>query len=861
MRCNPLRWLLGGVLIIGLLGVMTLQGVLAQIETELEQRTQAALDQAGLGWAQIGFAGRDAKLAGKAADEREQRQAFEITHSIWGVRTVKNRTELVEEQKNYVWRALLRENRLRLTGFVPNEVTRKAIIGAAKATFPQLEIEDRMKLARGAPETEVWLGAVSFGLKQLSGLKAGARVELDSDGLAVAGEAEDFATYRTIKSALATSLPQGVTLKSNGVVPPVVKPYIWAARLSSTELQLGGFVPSERAREDVFAAAQKAFAHRTIVDRMRIASGEPENLMAAAVGALEKLAQLEEGSIELKEDQLVLAGLAAKEETAEALRNALRDGIPEGIKVTEQIKFREPTIKPVSPYTIAAAIDDDAMSLSGYVPSEPARKALIEAAASRFPKLKISDRLQLGAGAPEGWQACMIAGLGGLNKLNNGHIRMHDRTLQFAAVTDDEQVAEAIRNELKAAANRACELDFKIVVNVPPEPELNWRAVAADGEIRLEGEVPDEATKSDLALVAAKLFPNSRLVDRTEIKAGSSKKWPKVTETGLRMLARLRSGEVRLSGLELSVSGQAPDTAVATVVRQQLRDLPKGYKGGDTVEVRSDAMIWAEQEAKRKAEAEARRKQEEETARRKAEEEAARHAAEEEARRKRDAEIRQRAEEEQARRAAAAAAEAARKAAAEARAAEEARIAAEARAAEEARAAAAAEQARIAEEARAAAEARRAAEEAARAKADVQPPPEAQQERHAALASEERTEVDRCQERIAAAQHRSINFDRASHVLDDDGLEALSHLAEVATACPQMELEIAGHADAEGTPDRNQTLSERRAEAAGEYLISKGIPSQRIKTVGYGATRPLSPNDTPDGRAANRRVEIIAKDR
>lgn len=817
MRCNPLRWLVGVVLVFGLLGVMNLQGVLAQIEKELQTNARSALDQSGLGWAEVSFSGRDVLLIGKAADEREQRQAAEITQAVWGVRTVRNATELLQEEKNYIWRAQLRDDRLRLTGFVPNEATRKAIVGAAKATFPELEIQDRMDLARGAPDTEVWLGGVSFGLKQLSGLKTGARVELTADGLAVAGEATDASAYRTIKSALGSSLPQGVQLRRDEIVPPAVKPYVWAARLAGTQLQLGGYVPSDKAREEVFAAAQKAFPQRVIVDRMRVASGEPRDLVAAAVGALQKLARLEEGAVELKDKELLLSGVAAQEATAEALRSTLKDGIPASIQVSEQIKFREPTIKAVSPYTIAAAIDGDSLVLSGYIPGEPGRTALTEAAAQRFPKLKITDDLQLGAGAPEDWQRCMIAGLSGLAKLNNGRIDMSDRSLKFAAVMDDEEAAEALRQELRAAANRACELDFSIVVNVPPEPELSWRAVSADGEVRLEGEVPDETTKSDLALSAAKLFPNARLVDRMEVKPAYSKKWPKVTDTGLKLLAKLRSGEIRLAGSELTITGQAPDTAVAMLVRQQLRDLPKGYKGSEVVEVRSDAMIWAEQEAKRKAEAELRRKTEEEAARQKAEEEAARRAAEEEARRKRDEETRRKADEEQMRRAAA-----------------------ETAAAEAAAAASPPE---------------------AEAAAQPSPGKEAAPDKFAALDPEDKPATDACREAIASATlHGTINFDRASYSLHKEGLDTLSKLLAVANACPDVEIEIQGHTDAEGTPEGNQVLSERRANAALEYLVRSGLPTHRIKAVGFGATRPMAPNDTPDSRAMNRRVEIIVKD-
>ena len=146
MRCNPLRWLLGGILIIGLLGIMNLQGVLARIEAELLQQTRQALDEAGLSWAEVGFSGRDGLISGSAPDEQELRKAYEITSAIWGVREVSNRAGLVEEQKDYVWRATLREGRLKLTGYVPNEATRRAIIGTAKASFPDLEIQDRMQL-------------------------------------------------------------------------------------------------------------------------------------------------------------------------------------------------------------------------------------------------------------------------------------------------------------------------------------------------------------------------------------------------------------------------------------------------------------------------------------------------------------------------------------------------------------------------------------------------------------------------------------------------------------------------------------------------------------------------------------------
>ena len=68
---------------------------------------------------------------------------------------------------------------------------------------------------------------------------------------------------------------------------------------------------------------------------------------------------------------------------------------------------------------------------------------------------------------------------------------------------------------------------------------------------------------------------------------------------------------------------------------------------------------------------------------------------------------------------------------------------------------------------------------------------------------------------------------------------------------------IEGHADSVGTEEYNQELSEKRAKAIVEYLVKKGIDPLRLTTKGYGFNKPAAPNDTPENRARNRRVEIM----
>jgi len=73
---------------------------------------------------------------------------------------------------------------------------------------------------------------------------------------------------------------------------------------------------------------------------------------------------------------------------------------------------------------------------------------------------------------------------------------------------------------------------------------------------------------------------------------------------------------------------------------------------------------------------------------------------------------------------------------------------------------------------------------------------------------------------------------------------------------PQVVVE--GHTDSTGSDEVNEHLSQQRAEAVVEYLIAnKTLPSDKIMAVGFGSVRPLASNETPEGRAINRRIDVI----
>lgn len=78
-------------------------------------------------------------------------------------------------------------------------------------------------------------------------------------------------------------------------------------------------------------------------------------------------------------------------------------------------------------------------------------------------------------------------------------------------------------------------------------------------------------------------------------------------------------------------------------------------------------------------------------------------------------------------------------------------------------------------------------------------------------------------------------------------------------AYPNTTIQVIGHTDNTGSAAHNQMLSQRRAEAVSDVLIQNGVPASRIRSIGRGESSPVQTNLTPEGRAQNRRVEIIIR--
>ena len=493
MRCNPWRWL-WGLIPVAMLSWVAVLGSRESIEADLAQRVKTVLARSGLNWAQVKFDGREGTLSGRALEEAEPARAVEMAMDTWGVRSMINSAGLVEKVDRYHWKASRDGNRVRLEGHVPSDNARRDVMAAARAALTGTQVEDRMTLARGAPTYEPWLGGVGFGLKQLAMLTKG-QIDLEALDLTVRGDAVDARGYESIKGALASALPRGVRLKQEAVTPPVVKPYVWTARLGRDRgLQIAGHLPGDPVRREMRSAVQTVLPGVRLDDRTAFGGGAPNGFAAAVVALLKELGNLEEGAAEIRDNAVAISGIAETQQHADGVRAAVRRLA--GYNVRDDIKVRIPT---VSPYVTAARFEGPGVVLTGWVPGDQARQQIVGVARRAFAGRNVADRLEIGLGQPPTWGRCLEIGFSALNQLGNGSLVLTDRRLEVVGTAPTEPEMQQLTEAIRDAAGADCVPQTRIGFDVAraraeeearrrAEDEARQRQAATDADARRRAE-------------------------------------------------------------------------------------------------------------------------------------------------------------------------------------------------------------------------------------------------------------------------------------------------------------------------------------------------------------------------------------
>ncbi|MFK8251430.1 OmpA family protein [Ancylobacter terrae] len=569
---------------LALLAVATIFLSRPELESDLTSRAEDLLIDVGEQWARARFDGRDARLEGEALSEAARVKVRGELDRLFGVRTVDDRTTLLPERRPFTFSAIRDGSKLRLDGYVPSRFVRSRIIEAARGMAPGITVsgENELVRARGVPAGD-FAGIVAFGFRQLARLPAG-RFTLSDDAFSIEGRAPDFATYDALEVTVRSELPSDFKLARFSVLPPIAAPFAWSAQREDDGVRLSGYIPLGDTRRALLDVVRGAIPGAAISDQLRLADGSPpaEGWLKAVSYALTQLARLPGAKVTLTDTTIAIEGKAPDFTAYDALA-AARRSVPEGYTLT-RFAVEAPS---VSPFVWGISHSAAGLRLTGYAPSEDAKRLLVDALRASFPGVQPMDEMRIASGGPvaESWVAAATFGAAQIARLRAGEVRGEAMTLSIAG----EALDSAAYNAVSAALGHPLPGGFKLQHGDvrPPVVAPYVFGLRKDTQgLTVSGFYPFKPDHEALLVQAKAQLLGAPVNDVSAVALGAPTGFNLAATVALRELARLEAGEARIDDQHLRFSGTALYPAAVDSIRRALAsDMPPGFTTEVTLDV------------------------------------------------------------------------------------------------------------------------------------------------------------------------------------------------------------------------------------------------------------------------------------
>ncbi len=588
---NWQRWVRPGLvttILVALIAVIIRSG---SIGHNLAEAVNANLAAKGQAWATAVGSARDITIRGTAPTPESQQTAVRLAAAVAGVHSVTDRTDLLPIASPYAWTGRRSGRKVTLSGSVPSEGGRAALLAATRRALPQAEIVDQMVPARGAPES--FNAAVAFALLRLANLSEG-NITLTDSTLTVQGVARDAKSYAAALQALHDDVPAAIALGPVDIQPARADPFVWSANYDGSSVTMTGFVPNDIVRESLIATLKATLPGVSVEDRVAIASGDPPGFAEAAAFAITTLDRLRRGGVTLDGLKLDVAGDAKSVDDYEAVLASLGGPLPERMQVVDV----EVNPAAVSPYFWRAERTEGRVVLSGYVPTPQNRADVAALAQSLFAGDTIDQRVRVAAGEPRmDWLGGIKFALDQLAKLSHGSVELADKTYAIAgeAASSDDFVALADVNGRTLPASLALK---RAEIAPPRVSPYRFTAERQGAGIVIAGDVASAVEHQQIVDAVHRKFGAAAVDDRLIYASGAPEGFSAAAEATIQALSRLSGGRADIVDNAVTVSGFTYYPAAMDRIAEEIKSgLPDGFKlAADTIDARQgDQTVTADQ--------------------------------------------------------------------------------------------------------------------------------------------------------------------------------------------------------------------------------------------------------------------------
>lgn len=297
------------------------------IAEDVSGRAAARLKADGQPWAKIAIDGRDVTLTGVAPHEGAVLLAADAADRVFGVRIVDaSGVTVVPLADPFVFGATRDGDRVTLTGSVPSEESRAALLAWAKKAMPSATVEDKLRVARGAPAN--FAAAAAFAVGQLADLKKGA-TEVAPAGYTISGDPKDWATYGRLEEALKSALPQGLKVAADKLVAPIPSPYRFGLATAGGKATIDGYLPDAASKSKILEALKARFAGG-VTDKVEVVPGAPAGFVDAILKILPGLSRLSDAGFEVSGSGVAVKGGVLTEAIGRQVLDRLKGLLPAG---------------------------------------------------------------------------------------------------------------------------------------------------------------------------------------------------------------------------------------------------------------------------------------------------------------------------------------------------------------------------------------------------------------------------------------------------------------------------------------------------------------------------------------------------
>ena len=223
--------------------------------------------------------------------------------------------------------------RIKLKGVMSSQEDYKTVMGLMKASFPSVDVTDRLKVKESAPDANVKMGGLSFALKLLGYLEFGQAL-VDNNGLSLEGSASTAVVLNDVRNLIENNKPTGVPLKNIRIAPPAKS---WSASvLPDGTLKFAGVVPSRASKKSITEETKRIFPSYSIDDTTVVNKRVPKRWSRIAMKSLRLLTVLNQGTVELTDDAIHVRGIAPNELALKTI-NVMAADFPSGFVVKSEV--------------------------------------------------------------------------------------------------------------------------------------------------------------------------------------------------------------------------------------------------------------------------------------------------------------------------------------------------------------------------------------------------------------------------------------------------------------------------------------------------------------------------------------------